>query len=677
MSDESRSRGRLRSGTGGASAHPEPGAGHPPGPSPWTAAPRGQPHPPDAPRNQRRRGTAPPRSGSRPSGKIPTALGLVLGAALGAGVLAALSWSGGCGSEPAPGRDRAGPGGRVASTGAPRASTGGALPGTSTISRPGAAASATPDAGAADASSAAYDGPWLGAMAQATPVYATTRFADRWLGYVRRGGKVPTDGRPVKTKACPQGWYELGGGGYVCGKYATLDLDNPRVRLGVKPPDLAALLPYRYAYNTAHGTPLYRSVPAREEMIEYEPYLKLAKEAQRRPNGQGEPDDTAPPPGKHADKGTEQAAHGEAPEGSSAPGTRPRRPDAIPSGAGETAAPGPGPSLPHAGAAGAGPAAEPPPPPGGEDEAAAEEELPWWQRSADAGPPQVTLAELDEGGGTLAKRMVKGFFVAIDQTFAGTGRLWYRTTSGLIAPADRMVIPKTPDLHGMEMASGVRAVGFVRNAPAHRYGFAEGGKVLQRLDRVERFTAIGLTGETRAHAGKRYRETLDGWWMREIDGTYTEPGPAPEGLAADEKWIDVNLTLKTLVAFEGERPVYAALVAPGKHSTDKKRDHRTPTGKFRIREKHISTTMDGEGIAGDMPYSIEDVPYVMYYDRSYALHGAFWHSNFGREQSHGCVNLSPADAKHLFFWTDPVLPRGWHGVWATEKSKGTLVVIHE
>ena len=41
------------------------------------------------------------------------------------------------------------------------------------------------------------------------------------------------------------------------------------------------------------------------------------------------------------------------------------------------------------------------------------------------------------------------------------------------------------------------------------------------------------------------------------------------------------------------------------------------------------------------------------------------------------VNLSPADAKHLFRWTDPPLPRGWHGVWSSAKRKGTWVVVHE
>jgi lipoprotein-anchoring transpeptidase ErfK/SrfK len=123
--------------------------------------------------------------------------------------------------------------------------------------------------------------------------------------------------------------------------------------------------------------------------------------------------------------------------------------------------------------------------------------------------------------------------------------------------------------------------------------------------------------------------------------------------------------------------VFATLVASGKRdANDKTKDHPTPTGTFRIQAKHVSATMDGN-IAADAPYSIEDVPWVMYFDGSYALHGAFWHSNFGHTMSHGCVNLSPADARELFGWTEPHLPDGWHGVFTREPKDGTRVVLHE
>ena len=67
---------------------------------------------------------------------------------------------------------------------------------------------------------------------------------------------------------------------------------------------------------------------------------------------------------------------------------------------------------------------------------------------------------------------------------------------------------------------------------------------------------------------------------------------------------------------------------------------------------------------------------AVYFFRSFALHGAFWHSNFGVQMSHGCVNLSPLDAKYLFFFAEPALPPGFHGVHASEASPGSRVIVH-
>ena len=49
-------------------------------------------------------------------------------------------------------------------------------------------------------------------------------------------------------------------------------------------------------------------------------------------------------------------------------------------------------------------------------------------------------------------------------------------------------------------------------------------------------------------------------------------------------------------------------------------------------------------------YELEDVPHVMYFFEDYALHGAYWHNNFGVPMSHGCVNVNPVDAGWLFNW---------------------------
>ena len=63
----------------------------------------------------------------------------------------------------------------------------------------------------------------------------------------------------------------------------------------------------------------------------------------------------------------------------------------------------------------------------------------------------------------------------------------------------------------------------------------------------------------------------------------------------------------------------------------------------------------------DGSYDIDQVPYTMYYWGSLALHGAYWHDDFGKVRSHGCTNLPPHDARWLFRWASPTLPHGWHG----------------
>jgi hypothetical protein len=71
------------------------------------------------------------------------------------------------------------------------------------------------------------------------------------------------------------------------------------------------------------------------------------------------------------------------------------------------------------------------------------------------------------------------------------------------------------------------------------------------------------------------------------------------------------------------------------------------------------------------------VPYVMYFYGGYSLHGTYWHNDFGRARSHGCVNLRTPAAKWLFDWTTPPLPPGASQVWDTVSGTGTLVVVHD
>jgi hypothetical protein len=122
-----------------------------------------------------------------------------------------------------------------------------------------------------------------------------------------------------------------------------------------------------------------------------------------------------------------------------------------------------------------------------------------------------------------------------------------------------------------------------------------------------------------------------------------------------DRWISVNLYEQTIAAYENDELVFASLVSSGL------RGWWTKPGIFQVYEKFKADGMQGafEADRSDF-YYLEDVPWVLYYDEDRALHGAYWHNNFGWQQSHGCVNLSPADANWLFDWA----PEGtWVYVW--------------
>jgi lipoprotein-anchoring transpeptidase ErfK/SrfK len=119
-------------------------------------------------------------------------------------------------------------------------------------------------------------------------------------------------------------------------------------------------------------------------------------------------------------------------------------------------------------------------------------------------------------------------------------------------------------------------------------------------------------------------------------------GLRPPGVQADERWIDVNLSTQTLVAYEGNTAVYNALISSGTW------EFPTVTGQYRTYMKYESQDMDGYLLGYD--YYIQNVPYVMYFFEDYAIHGAYWHNNFGVPMSHGCVNVSPEDAGWLYNW---------------------------
>jgi hypothetical protein len=110
--------------------------------------------------------------------------------------------------------------------------------------------------------------------------------------------------------------------------------------------------------------------------------------------------------------------------------------------------------------------------------------------------------------------------------------------------------------------------------------------------------------------------------------------------------IDVDLSAQHLTAYEGDTPVYHAPIATGKDGFN------TPTGSYAIYSKYPIESMSGS--AGGETWYVPDIPFVQYVVGGVALHGTYWHDQWGTgfRLSHGCINLNIDDAEWLYDWAD-------------------------
>jgi hypothetical protein len=456
------------------------------------------------------------------------------------------------------------------------------------------------------------------------------------LGYLRAGAVVmATTADPVRTDdpRCPRGWYELTTGGFVCNGRDVIAFWGrrlPQVR-GAQP-DRTAPLPYEYGRNRRDQAPMYRRLPTDLEAAEFEGFQIP-----------GQPE-AAP---------------------ALAPGESPPVENANPAPAEPVVAPLPPPVAP--------PPSPPPPSPAPPVPAMP---TPEGEEPAEEGDV-VTLRSLEgDPASALMRRLVSGFIVSLDRDFrAGQyGRRYWRTISNGFVPYGGMGLVRAPEFRGARVDISQLPIGFIISR--NEVFYERSGERARRGGAVEFHHRLQIVGE-QTIGDTLYYAAADGRLYRERDVRRIAPRERPEGVGPREKWIEVNLSGQYLIAYEGDRPVYATLISTGRahHPDDPTANFLTPTGLFRIRAKHLAATMDGD-TAADGPYSIDDVPWVMYFQLAYALHGAFWHNAFGYPRSHGCVNLAPLDAQWVFNWSDPQLPEGWHGSYPTDDAPGTWIYIH-
>lgn len=268
-----------------------------------------------------------------------------------------------------------------------------------------------------------------------------------------------------------------------------------------------------------------------------------------------------------------------------------------------------------------------------------------YRRVADSGARVYSSAQDAADDVGAAGGIEAGFiFVSWSQCQVINGTAVYLTAAGYIRGGSECKQIAMPSFHGLTFSrSPGRTFGWVlgttevRTAPGtaapvtgQRYRF----EVVQIFDRqdAEELTWVQIGPQA---------------WLLARDVAAVTPDPVPpEGVLAD-RWISINLFEQTLAAYEQGRLVFATMVSTGL------RGWWTQPGTFQVYAKLERDDMSGSFEADRSDYYLlQDVPWVLYYDKARAMHGAYWHNGYGYARSHGCVNLSPTDAHWLFNWAD-------------------------
>lgn len=269
------------------------------------------------------------------------------------------------------------------------------------------------------------------------------------------------------------------------------------------------------------------------------------------------------------------------------------------------------------------------------------------------------------GGRLLETRQGEGIWLAVYEEREG----WYRVGPGQWVPSTQLYLTQPSQLRGVDFRATAlpASVGWVtsealnvRRGPGIQY------RVLRQL---ERYALVHILEEARASDGALWYRVDEGAWVHSgLIGRVKSAG-RPQGVGADERWIEVDLSQQVLMAHQGDEMVYATLVATGLPRW------RTVEGLFRIWVKAQSAKMSGGSREEGDYYWLGEVPWIMYFHQGYGLHGAYWHDAFGAPRSHGCVNLSPYDAWWLFRFASPPAAGG-NWTLSTEASPGTWVYVH-
>jgi hypothetical protein len=267
------------------------------------------------------------------------------------------------------------------------------------------------------------------------------------------------------------------------------------------------------------------------------------------------------------------------------------------------------------------------------------------QSRNDNGTPLYTSLDDALKGQNAYRTVEPGFvyfsWIARDE---GNNSVAYMIVPGVYVRGDGMSRLAAPSFRGLAFNRTPQPFGWILTHDETRTAPGNDQPTTGRT--VERFQVVYVFDRQEVGGRAWYRIGPEDWVEDHTLAVLTPDATRPEDVEAD-RWISINLYEQTLAVYESGRLIFATLVSTGLDGW------WTQPGTFQVYEKLEADPMSGSFTADRSDYYyLEDVPWILYFDKSRALHGAYWHNGYGYPRSHGCVNLSPADAHWLYDWAD-------------------------
>lgn len=250
----------------------------------------------------------------------------------------------------------------------------------------------------------------------------------------------------------------------------------------------------------------------------------------------------------------------------------------------------------------------------------------------------------------------------------GQNPLWYRTVDGWLPSAYIQPVKNLSNKPDVDIPPNGM---LVEVTVPFTQSWLVGTSTNKRAYRFYYGSTYWVQHAFQSHKGEVWYTILDD----RLEKKYTVYAPHMRRITPNEttaispgekgKVIVVDLKRQKLTAYLKKRQVFQAQLASGYF------DGETPQGEFRVERKQPSRHMAAGGDVG--AFDLPGVPWVCYISwTGVSLHGTYWHNNYGNPMSHGCINLSPEDAKWVYRWTDPYVPLKKKNSFSDE---GTRVIV--